>query len=479
MKFLDRPLDAPLQTLIERKVVRLFSPLERFIRKQAAASLLSLMAITLALGLANSPWHGAIPALASVKLGISLYRWEFEFSVSTLINDGLLSLFFLLLGLEIKREIMNGHLRHPRKVALILLAALGGMVVPALIYLAFNHGGAGQAGWAVPMTTDTAFAIGVLAVLAHRVSIGVSIFLAALAIFDDIGSIAVIAAFYAQDIDVDALLYALVAFALLCGANLTGFRKSWMYIVPGVVLWFFVHASGLHSTLAGLLVALAIPARSRISQRSFIARIRKQILAFEKNDAVDSGILKSQEQHRQMSDMGETVRSASTPLQQWDSILVNPIAIVVLPVFALFNAGIHLSADAARQALSSPVTWGVVAGLTVGKPLGIMLFSLVAVRTRLGRMPEGMGFRELAGVGMLAGVGFTMSLFIAGLGFENQPALRNDAQIGILAASLLSALLGAGWILGFARKKDSASWGNGHVAALRRLLSKNPVFTQG
>lgn len=354
MDYTKSPMDASLQTLIERRFAYMLSPLEWFVRKQSAASILLLFATLLALAFANSPWAYVIPSITEMKIAFSFHEWSFAFSIKGLVNDGLLSLFFLLLGLEIKREILTGHLSHPKKITLIIFAASGGMIVPALIYFALNTGEAGQVGWAIPMATDTALAIGVLALLARYVSIGVSIFLAALAIFDDIGAILVIAIFYTDNIDGHALLLAFIPYFLLGCLNIAGVRRSWPYIMLGIVFWAYIHASGIHATLAGLLMALAIPARSRISQRTFITLMRQQILMFEKDRNVDGNILKSPEQNLQMTNMGATVHAASTPLQRWYNILGNPIAIIVLPLFAISNAGVHLSAETISIALSSP-----------------------------------------------------------------------------------------------------------------------------
>jgi Na+:H+ antiporter, NhaA family len=381
-----------------------------------------------------------------MEAGIRFHHWDFHFPIEKLINDGLLTLFFFLIGLEVKREMLIGQLRNPRQAFLIFAAAVGGMVIPALIYAFFNHLGSGHSGWAIPMATDTAFAIGVLALLARHVSIGVSIFLAALAIFDDIGAILVIAIFYTPQVDMRFLLYATASLALLFALNVMGIRKGWVYLILGIALWWFILESGLHATLAGLLMALAVPARSRISQRSFIAKIRRQISAFEVGEKNDQDILKSNSQHVLASDISETVNAASTPLQQWYSLLEPPIAIIVLPLFALFNAGIHLSPRTLIEAMASPVTLGIVAGLVVGKPLGITLFSLAALRLHLGKMPEGMVFVELIGAGMLAGIGFTMSLFITALGFKGHAELLEPAKAGILIASVLSASLGIIWL---------------------------------
>lgn len=447
------PVNAPLQTLIARRIAHILSPLEWFVRQQATASILLLLSTLLALALANSPWSDFIPSVADAKMAISVHYWSFNFSVLSFVNDILLSLFFLLLGLEIKREVLTGHLNHPRKVSLIVLAALGGMILPALIYFIFNGDNAGQAGWAIPTATDTALAIGVLALLARYVSISVSIFLAALAIFDDIGAILIIAVFYTASIDSHALLIALIIYILFGGVNLIGIRGNWLYIVLGIVFWWFIHESGLHATLAGLLMALTIPARSRISQRNFITLIRKQILDFEKHRGVDASILKSPDQHQQMAGMGETVRAASTPLQRWHTLLGTPIAIIVLPLFALFNAGVQLSSDAIGEAFLSPITQGVIIGLVIGKPAGVALFGLLAIKMRFGALPEGMTIHELIGVGILAGIGFTMSLFISMLSFEGQATFYEEAKIGVLIASAIAAPAGGAWFYLFRERK--------------------------
>lgn len=446
MQHSSHPRDTSLQTLIERRIEKMLTPLEHFIRKQAAASILLTIATILALVIANSSWEHGIHTISAMKIGVHVDEWRFSFSIQHLINDGLLTLFFFLIGLEVKLEMMVGQLRKPRQVVLILMAALGGMVVPGIIFELINHHGAGHPGWAIPMATDTAFAIGVLAVMARHVSIGVSVFLAALAIFDDIGAILVIALFYTHHIDVVMLFCAGIPLLLLFSINLMGVRNGWIYGLIGITLWWCIHASGIHATLAGILMAFAVPARSRISQRSFIARIRDQLWQFEKSDNVDEDILASSKQHLLISDIGHTVNAGSTPLQHWYSILQNPIAIFILPLFALFNAGIQLSAATLQGATTSPVTLGIIAGLVIGKPLGITLFGIAALRLSLGSMPTGMRFPELVGAGLLAGIGFTMSLFITTLAFSSQPELMDAAKIGVLIASVFSASFGALWL---------------------------------
>lgn len=327
------------------------------------------------------------------------------------------------------------------------MAAIGGMIVPALIYYGFNYGSHGQAGWAIPMTTDTAFAIGILALLSKRVSPSASIFLAALAIIDDIITIIIISIFYTHELHVAALYKALIPLGLLFLINFVGIRRGWVYTVLGIALWWYIHESGVHATIAGLLVAMAVPARARIGQRSFVDSIREQILNFEQRKEPGQAILKAPGQHKLAVDIGETVKEASTPLQRWHSLLENPIAIIVLPLFALFHAGVHLSYAIIADAMASSITLGIIAGLVIGKPLGVIVFSLIALRLNIAKLPDGMTFSEIVGIGFLAGIGFTMSLFIAVLGFEPYPELVAPAKIGILISSFIAAPLGVVWLL--------------------------------
>lgn len=436
-----------LQGFLEKRVERFLTPLESFIHKQTTAAILLAFATLVALALANSPWREMARAVPEMQAGLVIHNWRFSMPLKEWMSSGLMTLFFFLIGLELKRETLAGKLRNPRQITLIIMAALGGMVFPALIYWCLNHGTAGAHGWAIPMATDTAFAMGVLALLARRVSYGASIFLMAMAIFDDIGAIAVISLFYAQAIRWDAVLVSGILMGLLFTVNIAGIRHGWFYAILGVLLWFFMHHSGVHATLAGLLMAIAVPARTRLGETGFIEEIRALVRLFEEGKGAQGGILGTQKQHDLASNIGDTVRDASTPLQRWESFLVGPIGIIVLPLFALFNAGVPLSGAEIAKAASSPVTQGIVAGLVIGKPLGVSLFSFLAHSLKLGVLPEGMKFSEVIGVGMLGGIGFTMSLFITMLGFHDAPELIGMAKTGILASSILSAFIAAWWFL--------------------------------
>lgn len=445
----DKEREAPDQELFEDRFIKLLTPLEIFIRKQTTAAALLLVMTLLALIIANSPGAFLFDNFTAVEAGFVLGNWEFLLSLRDWIGNGLMALFFFLIGLEIKREILAGKLRDARQINLIAMAAFGGMVFPAALYALVNYGGAGAHGWAIPMATDTAFAIGVLSFLARYVSPGVSVFLAAMAIFDDIGAIAVISFFYGHDIHTPALISAASVVVSLLLVNMAGVRNGWVYALIGILLWALVYRSGLHATLAGLLMAVAVPARTRLGETSFVEEVRFLLAVFEKEHRKEGGILSAPRQHSATKDIGDIVRAASTPLQRWEASLIWPIGIIVLPLFAFFNAGVSLAWGDLAVALLSPVTQGIILGLVIGKPAGVVLMVALGVKLDLGRLPEGMRFSEVVGVGMLAGIGFTMSLFITMLSFEMQVdklGLIQEAKTGILASSLLSGLLGIGWM---------------------------------
>lgn len=442
-----------LQTLLQYRAGRILTPLESFICKQAAAGILLITMTVLAMIIANSQWEYLIQTASNIEFGFILNQMAFELTIGDWISEGLLAIFFFLVGLEIKQEMLIGRLSHPKQAMLVITAAIGGMIVPALLYWLLNHGEEGAHGWAIPMTTDTAFAMGVLALMARRVSVSASVFLMALAIIDDVLTIAIITLFYTSDFDMAMLLKACIPLGLLFACNALGFRRGWIYIILGAFLWFYIHEAGLHATLAGLLLAFAVPAKPIIGHRRFMHKLKGLIFDYEKGEQPDNKtILSSHAQHHLTSSMGEAIKSASTPLQNWHTLIATPIAIFVLPLFALFNAGIYLTQDNLLQAMHSSISLGIILGLVVGKPLGIVLFSFLIVRAKLSQLPDDMPFSELAGVGMLSGIGFTMSLFIVLLGFEGNEALIEQAKIGILIASVIAALAGSLWLFWMERK---------------------------
>lgn len=350
-----------------------------------------MAAAVLALVLANTAAAPMYQAALQAKLGLSVHYW---------INDGLMAIFFLLVGLEIKRELLQGALSSVRTAALPAVAALGGMVVPALIYLGFNWGDAQAVrGWAVPAATDIAFALGVLALVGSRAPVSLKVFLTALAILDDLGAIIIIALFYTAQINGLALMGAAVLLAALVALNLMGVRKLWPYLLLGLGLWGAVLASGVHATLAGVAMALTIPLRG-----------------------------------------GPEADRADSPLSTLEHTLHPWVAFAILPVFGLANAGLSLE-GMTLAALAAPVPLGIAAGLFIGKQIGVLGFSWLAVRSGLTQWPAGAGALQVYGVSLLCGIGFTMSLFIGSLAFDSVE-LQNQVKLGVFSGSLLSAVLG-------------------------------------
>ena len=424
-------------------IERILTPFQRFARIESSGGIVLILCTAVALFVANSAWADAFHHLWETDLGVRFGGREFHLTLHHFINDGLMAVFFFLVGLEIKREIMVGELASPKRAALPIAAALGGMVVPALIYAALNAGGPGAPGWGIPMATDIAFALGVLALLGPRAPLTLKVFLAALAIVDDIGAVLVIALFYTAGVSWTALGIAAVFLAAMVAANLLGVRWPLVYLLLGIGLWAAFLVSGIHATVAGVLSAMTIPARTRIDTAEFLDRGRCLMDEFDKAGVEGANVLTNHDQQMVIQAMENTCEEAQSPLQRIEHDLQPWVAFGIIPLFALANAGVHLPADLAAAA-THPVTLGVVLGLVVGKPVGITLFSWAAVRLGLATKPAGVSWRALHGVSWLGGIGFTMSLFIANLAF---PAglLVDEAKVGILAASLLAGVVG--WLL--------------------------------
>lgn len=383
---------------------RFTRPLREFVRSEAASGTLLLACACVALAVANSPWADGYHHVLATTLSIAGPGQALSLTVHEWINDALMGVFFLLVGLEIKREALVGELASPRQAALPIVAAVGGMLVPALVYLVVNGGGVEARGWAIPMATDIAFALAALSLLARRAPGGLRAFLAALAIVDDMGALLVIALFYATAIAWAALAKAAVCVIALAALNMTGVRRLTPYLVVGVVLWYFVHQSGVHATIAGVILAFSIPAT------------RQQEAAVDFDPASEEFM---------------------SPLVRLEHALQGFSAFVVMPLFALSNAGVSLGSLSGGS-----VTLAVVLGLTIGKPLGITAAAMAAVRLRLAALPDGVTWTALHGCAWLGGIGFTMSLFIATLAFEGTTFL-DAAKVGILSGSLLSGAIGA------------------------------------
>jgi Na+:H+ antiporter, NhaA family len=386
----------------KRAVRRVLAPLREFLHAEASGGLVLLAATVAALVWANSPLAGSYNDLWHAKLTIGAGGLRISEDLQHWVNDGLMAVFFFVVGLEIKRELVVGELRDPRRAALPAVAAVGGVVLPALLFLALAHRGPEARGWGVPMATDIAFAVGVMAVLGARVSAGAKLFLLSLAIVDDIIAVLVIAVYYSEQVAVGWLAAGLVGLAATAGLVRLRLPGPLLYPLLGLValaVWVAVLESGVHATIAGVALGFVIPAR-----------------------AVHGRSLLEQLEHR-----------------------LHPVSSYgVVPIFALANAGVPLGAAALRTAVGSTAAWGIALGLVVGKPLGVVGASWAAMRLRLGTLPEDMTRRQLVGVGALAGIGFTVSLFIADLAYNPVPEVdANTAKVGILAASLVAGLLGA------------------------------------
>ncbi len=430
-------------------VERLVRPFQEFAKLESSGGILLIACTVAALIWANSPWASGYFHLWHTNLTFGFAGKLLSEPLHFWINDGLMALFFLLVGLEIKRETLVGELASLRKAALPIAAALGGMIVPAGFYALFNHGGPGASGWGVPMATDIAFALGVLALLGDRVPVSLKVFLAALAIADDIGAVLVIACFYTAQISWISLGVGGLFFLALIAANRAGARHPLIYAVLGVGLWLAFLQSGIHATVAGVLLAMTIPARERIDSRAFLARSEKILAEFrraeEGGETIEGGARKS-------AALGLLARDcvrAESPMLRFEHALTPWNKHVIMPVFALANAGVVLGADGARV-LADPISLGVICGLVFGKPIGIVLFSWLATQSKVATMLDGVSWRQILGVGMLGGIGFTMSLFVANLAFGDTVALEL-AKVGILAASVVAGVAGAVLLLTRAR----------------------------
>lgn len=404
-----------------------------------------LLAAAVAMLIANSSWHAPVESFWETPLRLSFGASGLELTVREWISDGLMAIFFLLVGLEIKSELLVGELSSLRSASLPLAAALGGMLVPALIYHAFNRGTAGAPGWAIPTATDIAFALGVLALLGSRVPPALTVFLAALAIADDLGAVLVISLFYGHSPDVHFLLLAAAVFGVLVAANLAGVAWVSIYALLGVALWYCVLRSGVHSTVAGVLLALTVPARSRIDPVRFEAEARNQLDDFVIATGEDHRpVLSNGGQQQALAAIETAVEDLQPPLARLRHLLHVPVNFWIMSLFALANAGVALSSNASGDSgpsLVSPVSIGVAFGLILGKPIGITI--AVWMATRLGAtLPTGATWPTVFGVACLAGIGFTMSLFISGLAFPDA-ALLAQAKLGIVIASVVAGVVGA------------------------------------
>ena len=420
---------------------RFRQPFESFMGSQIAGGILLFVAAVVAMIWANSAWAEAYHDLWAHRVVIGFDQWRMDLNLHHWINDGLMAMFFFVVGLELKREMVDGELSRPRDAMLPLAAALGGMFVPAGIYLLLNPSGPAQAGWGIPMATDIAFALGIMALLGKRVPVALKVFLTTLAVADDLGAVLVIAFFYTSEISMLSLVIGAAVLGVMILGNRLGVRNPWFYAFFGIGgLWTAFLLSGVHATIAGVLAAFTIPAVPKVREELFVRRMRMYLTRFADRNAPEKGIRSS----GQMHDLGSMTRLsayAATPLQHLERTLHPLVTFVVLPLFALANAGVELPADVG-SALADPVTLGVGLGLLLGKPVGVLLASFLMVRLAGAQLGAGVTWRHMIGAGVLAGIGFTMSLFVNELAFPGSPEFAVEAKLGILLASTLAGLLG-------------------------------------
>ena len=436
---MDRITDS-LHGHSQTPITQLMRPVQRFMHEEASSGIVLFVAAAVALAWANSPWYDAYHDLLETHIIVGFGSWAIDETIHHWIDDGLMAVFFFVVGLEIKRAVVVGELSSVRKAALPIFAALGGMIVPAFLYVTFNPGGEEFRGWGIPMATDIAFSLGVLSLLRTRAPLPLKIFLTAFAIIDDIGAVIVIAVFYTGDIAWGNLGIGAVFLVALLVVSRLGIRHPLVYAVLGVAVWLAFLYSGVHATVAGVLVAATIPIRVRVDSSGFLARGRDLLLVFERSGEYGHQDETSSEQRAILKELEDTAQELQSPLQRFENALHPWVAFVVMPLFALSNAGVKLEGDF-FEALTHPVTLGIVLGLVIGKQVGVTLFSWAAVRFGFAALPYGVTWLQFYGVALLGGIGFTMSLFITNLAFTSD-LLTTEAKIGILLGSAISGIIG-------------------------------------
>ena len=421
-------------------VDRLMAPFREFANTSAAGGVLLMLAAIVALIWANSPWADSYEALWATKVTIGVGDLTVSESLLHWVNDALMVVFFLVVGLEIRRELVAGELATRRKATLPVVAAIGGAVLPALIFLVLVRDPFAQRGWGIPMATDIAFALGVLALLGSRAPLGLKVFITALAIADDLLAVLVIAVFYTSDLSVPALAAAGVVFAALLLCNRIGVRWMLVYATLGIALWGAVYLSGVHATVAGVLLAMTIPATVKLDSGAYVTKARGLIDEFEERTTGEEGA-RTEQHHAALWQLEAATERAQAPMLRAEHVLHPWVSLLIVPIFALANAGVRIETDLATM-LRDPIALGVILGLVIGKQIGITATAFAVVKLGFASLPTGVGWRHIYGAGWLGGIGFTMSLFIAALAYgEGSPEL-DRAKIGILAASVIAGVGG-------------------------------------
>ncbi|RNL78170.1 Na+/H+ antiporter NhaA [Sinomicrobium pectinilyticum] len=419
---------------------RTLSPVHKFIHFEHSGGIVLFIAVIIALILANSPFQHAYGEFWETPLDIEFGSRHLDYTLHEWVNDGLMAMFFFIVGLELKREMIAGELASFRKALLPFMAALGGMLVPAAIYMSMNHGLPSASGWGIPMATDIVFTLALMGVVSKRVPLAAKVFLVALATVDDLGAVVVIALFYSSDLSLFNLSVGLIILAILLIANFVGVRNIFFYAVLGIGgVWLAFLLSGVHATIAGVLVAFAIPARTKVDENEYAQHIQGLMNEFKKEIPL-KGPLTTVKQHDIIEEVKNISYSAQTPLQKLETVLHPWVSFVIVPLFALSNAGVAIGGSFFKDLLN-PVSLGIIAGLVVGKCVGIFLFTWILARLKITSLPGNTGWKHILGLSLLAGMGFTMSLFVTNLAFDDTHFIT-QAKYGILLASLLAAILG-------------------------------------
>ena len=428
---------APLRKAFKK----VLTPFESFIHDQTTTGIVLLSMTILALFLANSPYEELYRDFFHIKLGFTIGQWREYYTLHHWINDGLMAIFFFVVGLEIKREFLAGELSEIRLAILPILSAVGGMVVPALIYLGITYGNEAQNGWGIPMATDIAFAVSALVLLGKRVPPSLVTFLVALAIVDDLGAVMVIAIFYTNELNLVALLYSFGFFGGMIFLNAVGVRNNLLYFALGFGMWLFMLDSGIHATIAGVLAAIAIPSQPLRNPLEFTRHTRNTLDEFDNYPIATDGIM-HEKQKALLQNIKDRIDSISSPAGILEHQLHLSVSLLIIPFFALANAGINIEFSTIDKLLQTPIALGVIVGLVAGKTIGIAGSAYIAIKLGFAKLPRESSFLQLLGVGFLGGIGFTMSIFVSDLAFGENQIFITQAKAGILVASLLAGFIG-------------------------------------
>jgi len=437
----------------EKAFDKIATPFEHFLHAQTTTGLVLMFSTILALILANTALADAYAHIFHTVVNFEVGSWKLSHSIHHWINDGLMAIFFFIIGLEIKREILSGELSDLRVAILPILAAIGGMIIPALIYLGINQGTDAANGWGIPMATDIAFAISALVLLGKRVSTPLVTFLVALAIVDDLGAVLVIALFYTEQIHANFLFLAFAMFSIMIAFNRLGIYNPLTYFIVGLIMWYFMLESGVHATIAGVIAAFSIPSKPKRTLDTFSKHVNNLLDEF-KSYPLEKKIVLHEDQKAILQNIKDKIDAVNPPASRLEHSLHLPVSLIVIPLFALANAGIAIDFSSFGTTLLEPVSMGIFLGLVLGKVLGIAGVAFLAIRLKIAKLPDQSTMSQIFGVAFLGGIGFTMSIFVADLAFLGDEAMLFQAKVGILSASLFAGLVGFLWLRFMAKRPE-------------------------